>query len=201
MQPNEPAQYSIDYLDQIAVPTQRSGKSDKLFFIVIILGILVAITVGVLALMGGGNTTKDTMRLAARLKTLQSITESSSKTIKSSSLRGTNSSLALLLTNVNHDIVEPLAKSDINASKLDKTIVASEDGSKLKEQLENARLNVAFDRTYAREMSYQLETLLALMKDINANTNNKSLKEFLSTNIEKIDPLRQRFSEFNATTD
>ena len=85
-------------------------------------------------------------------------------------------------------------------SRLVKTskITASENGEKLKTTLEDARLNATFDRTYAREMSYQLETVAALMKDIYTNTNSKSLKTFLEATDNNLQPIKQQLAEFNA---
>lgn len=199
MQPDDQPQYSIDYLDQISTAPKKPTRSEKLFPIVIIAGIVIALLVGVMALFGSGTSNKDEMaRLATRLKTLQSIADTSQKTIKSGSLRGTNTNLSLLLTNANRDIKEPLKNNAVDTSKLNPAIAKQEDGSELKDRLEDARLNAVFDRTYAREMSYQLETLAALMKEIDKNTKSRSLKEFLATTLDQVEPIRQQFADFDS---
>jgi predicted outer membrane protein len=201
MQPNEPPQFSIDYLDQIASPPKKPGVRDKLFPILVIGGLIVALLVGLVAILGaGGGNQEDMMRLPAKLKTLQSVADSSQKNIKSSGLRSTNGNLSLFLTNTNRDMAEPLSANNVDAAKLSPKITASEDGSDLKAELEDARLNVVFDRTYAREMSYQLEALAALMQQIEANTNSRSLKEALTTAQKQLEPLQKQFADFTAAS-
>lgn len=199
MEPTEPTQHPIDYLNQIAAPTPKPGLSDKLLPIILIAGIVVALLVGIVALLGSGTSNKSNlMRLSARLQTLQTIVDSSKKTITSGDLRGTNTNLSLLLTTANHDIADPLAANNISASKLDAKIIASEDGTDLKKRLEDARVSGYFDRTYAREMSNQLATLIALMKEIDAHTKSKSLKEYLATTENQLTPIQKQFASFNA---
>jgi hypothetical protein len=136
--------------------------------------------------------------LAARLITLQSVADKSQKTIKSGPLRSTNSNLAIFLTNANRDIVEPLKNNGITIEKIDKKITAAENGEALTKTLEDARLNAVFDRVYAREMGYQLDTVEALMKDIYAKSNSKSLKEFMQKTDENLQPIRKQLNDFNA---
>lgn len=199
MQPNDQPQFSIDYLEQISSAPKKPGMKDKLFPIVVIAGLVIVVLVGLFTLLdtGGGNQS-DMMRLAARLKTLQTVTDSSQNTIKSNDLRSTNTNLSLFLTNTNRNIVSPLQANGISVGKLDPKITASEDGSGLKARLEDARLNAVFDRTYAREMSYQLEALAALMQQVETNTKSQSLKKFLTTARSQLEPLGKQFADFTA---
>lgn len=196
----EQNQYPIDYLNQIAPETQKPGMNNKFFFMLIGGGLLVAIIVGILALNSGGNNgpTQKMQTLAARMTTLQEIANSSQKTIKNGQLRTTNSTLAIFLTNANRDIADPLAKNNVDIKKIDKVILAKESGEKLKQTLEDARLNATFDRIYAREMSFQLDTVGALMKDIYKNTSSKSLKEFLEATDTNLQPIIKQLADFNA---
>ncbi len=199
MQPNEQPQYSIDYLEQIASTQKKPGMRDKLFPIIAIAGLVIVLLIGLLAMLssGGGNQS-DMMRLSVRLKTLQSVADTSQNTIKSSDLRSTNTNLSLFLTNTARDAAEPLLASGVNVAKVSPTITAEENGADLKARLEDARLNVVYDRTYAREMSYQLETLAALMQQIEANTKSASFKKFLTTAQGQLEPIRQQFANFTA---
>lgn len=191
--------YPIDYLNQIAPEAPKQGLNNKLFFMLIGGGLLVAIIVGVLALTsGGGGPTQKMQSLAARMVTLQSISSDAQKNIKNNQLRTTNSTLALFLTNANRDIAEPLLKNGVDVKKIDKSIQAKENGDKLTAKLEDARLNATFDRTYAREMSYQLETTAALMKEIYTSTGSKSFKEFLEKTDDNLQPIKKQLAEFNA---
>lgn len=196
-----PPQYSIDYLNQIA-PQQQKTAPNKLLVIVGILVILLIVTFAVTGLsrMGGASSGTKLQTLAARLATLQDIAEDARPHIKNNQLRATNSSLNLHLANANRDIAEPLSTNGINIKKLDKSIVAREDGSKLAGTLEDARLNAIYDRTYAREMGYQLNTTLLLMDDIAQSTNSKSLDTFIGTTKANLEPIEQQLDGFVDST-
>lgn len=141
---------------------------------------------------------KPSQRLAARLQVTAEIVSDSQATIKDNNLRVLNSNLNLLLTNINRDIASPLASNGINVEKLDEKIIAAESGDDLTQVLEDARLNAVFDRTYSREMSYRLETILALIDEVDNSTRNVQLKNVLSSAKTNLEPVQQQFSEFNA---
>lgn len=197
----EQNQYPIDYLNQIAPEQPKAGMNNKKFFLLIGGGILVAVIILIVALSSSANNgPKEKMQtLAARMTTLQDISSKAQTNLKSGSLRATNSNLVIFLTNANRDIADPLKNNGVDAKNIDKTIAAKEDGAKLKQTLEDARLNAIYDRTYAREMTYQLETTAALMGDIYDRTNSKSLKEFLLKTDENLQPIKKTFSEFTDT--
>ena len=198
MYPNQ-NQYSIDYLNDIAPQARNTGPDKKLLAIVVI-GVILAIGVGFSMLLGGEPNSKEKLQtLAARLQTLQDISDKAQKNIKSGPLRGTNGNLTIFLTNANTAIADPLLKNGIkNPKKLNKKIVLQENGEELSQKLEDARLNAVFDRTYAREMNYQLATVAALMKDIYTHSNSKSVKEFLVTTDNNLQPIKKQLAEFNA---
>ncbi len=145
-----------------------------------------------------GSSKDPIQRLAARLQTTATIASDAQSKLKSTELRSLNSTLSINLTNTNRDIVSQLAKQNLSLKTLDKTIVASEDGSAMTKRLEDARLNAIYDRTYAREMSYQLETIAALIDQIQASTSDKDLKAFLQTTTDNLQPTQKAFSDFNA---
>jgi len=193
--------YPIDYLNQIAPVQPKPGLGDKKFIFMVGGGLLLALIVGGFLLFGGGgaNSPKNKMQtLAARMTTLQTVANNSQKTIKSSALRSTNSTLTIFLANANRDVAQPFKNNGVDVAKIDKNITATENGDALTKTLEDARLNAVFDRTYAREMNYQLETVAALMKDIYMNSNSKSLKDFLTATDTNLQPIKKQFAEFNA---
>ena len=191
--------YSIDYLNQIAPQQKKPGMNNRLFVVIAGGGLVLAILIGVLTLFSSGSgPTQKMQTLSARLTTLQTISDKAQKNIKSGELRSTNSSLNIFLTNANRDIVAPLAKNGVEVKKIDKKILGLEAGTKLTEKLEDARLNAVYDRTYAREMGYRLDTVAALMKDIYTSSNSKSLKEFLVSTDTNLLPLKKQFKEFVA---
>jgi hypothetical protein len=194
----DPNQYPIDYLNRIAPEQKRATMSNKLVFALIGGVILVAIIALFAMMSGGSGPTQKMQTLAARMQTLEKISSDAQKKIKSGDLRSTNSSLTIFLTNANRDITDPLKKDGVDVKKLDKNIVAKEKGEKLTQKLEDARLNAVFDRTYSREMTYQLETVAALMKDIYSSSKSKSLRDYLKKTDEGLQPLKKQLSEFNA---
>lgn len=195
------SQYPIDYLNQIAPQAKKSGPSNRILVLVVIIGAVLALIVGFIMLMSSGSgPTNASQTLAARLQTLQTVSDKSQKNIKSSALRGINSNLKIFLTSANRDIAAPLSETGIDVKALDKSIVAKESGTELSESLENARLNANFDNTYAREMSFQLATLDAVMGDIYAKTKNEDLKTFLVTTNDNLQPIKKQLDEFNNTS-
>ncbi len=194
-------QYSIDYLNQIAPEAKKPGLDNRMFLFIIGGGLVLAAIVGMLTLFSGGNGPTEKMQtLAARMATLQTVTEKSQKNIKSNALRSTNSSLNIFLTDANHDIAEPLMNNGVDVKKIDKKIETAEKGEELTKKLEDARLNAVFDRVYAREMSYQLSTVESLMNSIYRQTKSKSLKAFLKETDGNIAPIIKQLDGFNATT-
>jgi hypothetical protein len=194
-------QYPVDYLNQISSQSQKPGLGNNKFFLLLggILVGVVLIAIVLLMLSSGSGGAKEKMQtLAARLATLQTVTSDAQKVIKSNQLRTTNSNLTIFLTNANRDIAEPLAGVGVDVTKLDAKVVAQEAGEELIANLEDARLNAVYDRTYAREMSYQLDTVSVLIREIYNSTNNASFKTFLENTDANLQPLREQFSEFNA---
>jgi hypothetical protein len=200
MQPNTP----LDYLNQIA-PQQQShsflrtlkpihyiaGGVVILLFLILVIGLIAK---------GASGSTSDMQHLVARLQTTATIASDADKNIKSGQLSVTNSNLDIYLTNTNRDIVAPFKEVGVS-SKVDKTIAAAESGTALSSRLEDARLNAVFDSTYAREMSYQLSTILTLMKKIYQSTGNKDVKTFLQTAYNNLLPTQQSFDGFSTTTE
>jgi outer membrane murein-binding lipoprotein Lpp len=199
--PSQP-QYSIDYLNQIAPAPQKKGLSNRLFLMIAVGGGALAVIVGVLMLLSGGGSgpTQKMQTFAARVQTLEKLTTGAQKNIKSNDLRASNSNLSIFLANTDQGMVSPLEKNGVSITKLDKTIVAAENGDALTAKLEDARLNAVFDRTYAREMSYQLTALETLMKSIYSGTKSKSMKDFLQTTDDSLVPIKKQFDTFNATS-
>ncbi len=198
MNPNQP-DYSIDYLNQIAPQApKKSWLTRKQLIIAGVLGLLVFLALIMMVAAVSNNRPEPTRQLAARLKATEAIVSNAQKGLNSTQLRTLNSNLKIYLTNANRDIVAPLAKVGINVAKLDKNLVASEAGATMTSRLEDARLNAVYDRTYAREIAYQLETVTTLMSQVYNATRNKDLKTFIDETRINLDPIQKQFAEFNA---
>lgn len=197
--PQPPAQ-GMDYLNQISTPKQENNwfkPGPRLFLMIggalVILVIIVSIVLGII----GSNNRKPLEQLSVRLSATSTVADEWQKEIKSSSLRSLNSSLKLYLTDINRDIAAPMEKSGVDVTKPNESILQQESTETLGQRLEDARLNGIFDRVYAREMSYRLETILALMRQINATTGNNDLKVFLSKAYDSLQPAQEEFARFN----
>ena len=200
MYPNENQQPTVplDYLNQIAPKSATKAGLLKnkpiLFGIIAVIVLLVVIIIGSLS-TGGTNSTE---LLAARLSSIESVAKDATANIKNNQLLSYNSNLKIFITNTISEITPSLAASNINIDKLSDSVVNKESNTDLLEILENARLDGTYDRTYAREMSYKLETTLALMKQVYSKTSNKSLKTALEDAYNNLIPTLKQFADFNA---
>ena len=204
MYPNNPQPTNptpVDYLNQIA---PQAPKKQNIFMgkPILAAGIIAIVLLLIVIIIGGilSGVIKDTDRLAARLSSTSSTADSSTANIKSSQLRAINSNLKLYLTNTIRDITPILTKEGVNIKSLGKQVTNAESNTDLLATLEDARLNGIYDRTYAREMAYQLDTILTLMLQINNNTGNKDLKSFLTDARTNLEPIQKQFSDFNLAT-
>ena len=202
MQPNVPQSYpSMEYLNQIAPQAPKRGRFSK--FQLMIFGgaafVLILIIASIIAATTSGGD-QSSQQLAARLLSTQTIVASAQKTIKSTQLSALNSNLLIYLTGTNHDIVAPLKALGIDVAHLDPIIVKNEAGTDVTARLEDARLNAVYDSTYAREMSYRLDTIVNLMQKIENSTSSSKMKAFLETAKTNLAPTQKAFSEFNDAT-
>jgi hypothetical protein len=200
MNPNDNQSIPADYLNQIAVkPTKKESFLNKRP--ILIGGIAIVVIILILMVIGSlSSGTKPSEQLAARLLATQNVANDATSKIKSPELRALNSNLKIYLTNAIRDIAAPLSKEKLNINKLDKKVVLAESDTKMLATLEDARLNAIYDRIYAREMAYQLDTVLTLMRQIDNDTGNKDLKSFLDSKIENLVPIQKQFADFNAAT-
>lgn len=203
MNPNQ-EEYSIDYLNQISVSPKKPGLDKKFLFMIggglgIVLLLVAAVAIFG-SVSGGGASPTKLQTLSVRLETLGAVTKDAKKQIKSNTLRVANANLMIFLTDANRDIVAPLANAGVDVKKIDKSIQTKYNGDTLKKTLEDARLNAVYDRTYAREMSYELETLQALMKEIYQSTKSKSMKDFITSTDSSLVSIRKQLTEYNDST-
>ena len=129
----------------------------------------------------------------------QSVVDAAQPNLKSSQVRNLNSNLRLYFTDTNRDLAAPLASAGVELADIPDSVTAAEAATTaaISERLEDARLNAVFDRTYAREMAFQLDTLLALMQQIYTSTNSPSLKTYLEEAYKDLEPSQEGFAEFN----
>lgn len=160
--------------------------------------VAVAIFIGASSASSGPSASSLTA-VAAKLANLQTVSDEARKNVQSSELRTLNSTLFLSLTNTNRDLAEQLKKQDIKLTdKKDEAVALSAaELEELKGRLEDARLNAIYDRTYAREMLYELRTLRSDMEVLYKKSRSKDVKDILNTADNNLSPITESLSTFN----
>ncbi len=201
---NPQNQPPANYLDQIAPQQQKRPlfalnlKTISLLAgVVIVLGIIIA-NIGAMA---GSSRLAPWQRLSARLATTQKTADTASPLIKNSGLRSLNSELKIQLANANRDLATPITALKVDPAKLPVSITTAEDGAGMTARLEDARLNAKYDSTYAREMSYQLSTLLTLLSQLYNSGVGPQTQEALKKAYDNVAPIQKNIAEFNASTE
>lgn len=192
---------SPDYLNQIAPQsTSGNGLFNQKPILIAIAGLFVVLIIFFVSLIASSSSsgTDNLARLSKRLNSVESTAISAIPNIKNTKLRALNSNLKIYLTNINRDISPLLISEKIDVKKINKKIIAEESNTKTLSTLEDARLNAVYDRTYAREMSYKLETTMSLMTQIYKTTKSKKLKIFLDESYKNLEPIKKQFADFNA---
>lgn len=196
---SQPAPSSTGYLDSIAAqPTQPTMKPTLLWGL--IAGVLlIVIIVGSFVAFGGGPSQSDRLvSFVQRIQALEKVSTDSSKSIQSSDLRALNGSMGTILTGAEQESAAPLAANGVKKLKpANKKSPITAEFVTLSSKLDDARLNVVFDRVYAREMAYQLGKLRAEIDLIYHNTKSKSLKAYLDKTDTNLKPLVSQFTNFN----
>lgn len=194
MQPDNPTQLSVDYLDQIAPPEKpNKGFSKKQILIFAGLGVALILAVLLMMLNSALQNNRPEEMLAARLITIQKVVDESTGNLKNSKLRALNSDLKLYIVDVMREAEAPFAASKVTFSEINPNVTKRENADGLLERLEDERLNARYDRSYAREMASLIETTLIQMKAVYGKTSNKSLKDFLQKTYDNLLPVQEQF--------
>lgn len=193
-------QYSIDYLNQIA-PQQHKPKTPlpRLIVPLLIGGVVLFLLMALFGALRGGSSA-NLPTVAMRLQALQTVADGAKSKIKSNQLRVTNSNLSLYLTNANRDIATPLKNTGADPAKIKPTAAIQADTDKLTSTLEDARLNAVYDRVYARNMDYQLTTLLLQMAQLKKATGSASTRSFIDTTSANLTTIQTQLSTYTDST-
>ena len=203
-QPNQPPQqgYSIDYLDQIAPKKPSVSGPKKILFIAggVIALLVTILVVGLLFTSGTKSTGQVAIDLSAQLDTLRDISKEQQNNLRNNVLRNYNGSLTLQLTNASTDLKAALEAEGIDAEKLSKEQQAAQElfKTELDEKFENASLNIQLDRTYAREIAYQLNVIDSMIASVGERANNELITEFVQDNKLNLQAIAKNFNEFNS---
>lgn len=201
MNPQQNGQSPLDYLNQIApaAPQRRMMNSKPMLFIMIgVIAVVVVIIISLVVSAIAASKKDPWAQLVVKLNATEVIVNNSSTKLKSSQLRSINSSLRLSITNTKRDLSPHVLAAGVDVKKLPPKIVNTEAKNGMTERLETGRLNAKYDSTYAREMSYQTASLLAILQQLYAQSNSQSAKTFLKTTYDNLAPTQKALAEFSA---
>lgn len=204
-------QNSLDYLNQIAPQAPKRKAFELNIKSVLIIGAALVVLVLLLTLvvkLAGSGGKEPWQRLSYRINTTAQVSEDARLYIKDSRLQQINSNLKLALTGAQRDMPDRLAAVGIvTPEKPPKkappptALELEEDGSSLKLALDNGRLNAVYDSTYAREMTYQLSTLLSLIEQMHKKSSSEAAKEYLQSNYNNILPSYQELEQYSTANE
>lgn len=201
MYPNQspaPIPTPATYLDEIAAPSTQPTMNPVLLWALIGGAILTIIIVGMMILNGGPSQTDRLKQFVYRVDALQQLSVDNAKNIQDSKLLAANAQMSSVLRGISQQSAEPLAKNGVKQlQKAPKDSPVTAEYAELATTLDDARLNVVFDRTYSREVTYQLRTLQAEATALYKNTRSKSLKSYLETADTNLKSLESQFATFN----
>lgn len=207
MHPDQPSQqlpqpepeYGLDYLNQISAPPPRARLPNPIvLFSIIGVGLLAIVGFALLIFNTGPNDVDKAAALNIRLKTLQQLASSAQPNLRDNSLRSTNAAFSLYLSNTLRDINAPITAMGAGSESAAKSINTTEVPytEEIKTEFEEAKLNVMFDRTYAREMAYQIGVLRNMMSGVYKTTTSVSLKQALETSDASFEQSLKSFESF-----
>lgn len=190
-----------DYLDKIAPKEQKRRLFELNLRNIIILAVAaigLVVAIGAIANSIGARATSPWQQLSLRLTHTEAMVDSAGKLIKNSQLRSYNSDIKLYITNTKRDLSAPFASVGVTPKSTPVAITASEKKlhDDMTQRLEVARLNVKYDSTYAREMSYQLSTLLALYQQLYTSSS-PATQQLLETAYNNLEPTQKALAEFS----
>lgn len=197
-------QTPLDYLNQIAPQAPKKQLFTLNLRTILLCGAAVVVLIIIIATLVGALSSSNKepwQQLAARIDTTTEVVDGATKNIKSSQLRSINSDLKLYLSNTRRDIASPLQSLDINPEKIPENIVTVEQSTGITERLEDGRLNARYDSTYAREMKYQVATILSLLQELYSTNVGPQTKATLTVAYDNLLPTYTTLTEFNATTE
>ena len=199
-------QYAVDYLGGIAPASQSGAISIGGFsltkkMLAFIGGGIAALTLAMVLLFASqteevATTLSESSLYASYIDTTE-VTKNSGKNITSSQLRSFNGSLQTFLLNSGTQMEGPLEQMGINVSSLrsdaKKPPYHDEEMAK---KLEEARLLDTYDRVYASEVSYKLNTMSATIQKVKETNSRQDMQEYLETTEASLTTLQEALENY-----
>jgi len=193
------ANYSVDYLNQIAPKEQKAVN--RFAVIALVGGILISALFAIILLSssGGPNADDQLPSVAARVTTLKTVAEAQQPHLRDTKLSEANAALSSSLTTMNTDIQGILKERKIKSN--DKSTVGKKEtaySEKLSTTLDQSYQRGTLDTIYTSQMSYELTVLRGKLTKLKRSTKSKSLTTFSSNGITNIDTILRAYE--NADT-
>lgn len=125
------------------------------------------------------------------------IADEASKEIRSSQLSSLNTAYYGQLLNDLTAMSEPLAQGGIDADALGKAAKKAAVFEETLVKLEDARLNAVYDKTYAAELDYQLQSIVMLMEKIEKHSSNEAMVEFVKDDVSNYITIQDGLKDYN----
>lgn len=211
MQPTSPpapaapqAQYSADYLNQIASTPQKKLVNKFAVFGLIFGFIALLFFVLLITNSGGLSVSSRIENVYLRLGTLQTVTNAQEQHLTENAINSSNASLSTSLISMNTDLAVIMKarglKLPLLSSTKDPLVVAEKTYSaNLSAKLDNAYLAGTLDRTYANEMAYQLTLLKSQLQQLKAAAHSASINSYYDTNVPTLDDFTSQLADFSAS--
>lgn len=190
------------YLDQIAgQPTVKKMNPLILWVLIgggiLVLGLLVIFMLNLLK----PKTPEQLTQFVYRVEALQELTGAQAKNIQSSKLVALDGNVNSILAGIQQEGAPALAAQGVKKLALvpPKASAVALEYAEIASRLDDARLNAAFDRTYVREITYQLGRLRAEIQTIRTGTHSSTVLDFLSTSDSNLKPLEEAYSNYVAS--
>ncbi|NCU38337.1 hypothetical protein EOL96_04755 [Candidatus Saccharibacteria bacterium] len=192
-----PQTYGIDYLNQIAPPTQK--RINKFAVFGLIGGVLAAVVFAVILIAnsGGPDLSTQAKAISGRIATLQSVTDAQQPRLKETALNEANATLSTALSSMETEFAALLKERKITT----KSVVSTEKtyAATLTKKLDDSYQRGTLDRTYPSQMTYELTLLRSKIKKFDQTANSKSIGEFSDTAITNIDAILAAYARSSAT--
>lgn len=190
-------QYSVDYLDQMAVGGGSQAPDKKLIYLGAGLGAALILAAAMFFLRPQSATDNTPVKLYTTLVDTEKSTVNSARLLKSSKLSSINGNVRTSLTNAQRDMEEPLKNMGQKPPALRASAIKKPyHDEKFAAALEDARLNAVYDRVYANEINTKLRYIIIYMESIKKSNNSKSMQTFVDKNLPSFQTLQKSVEEY-----
>lgn len=191
-------QYSVDYLNDISSPA--AAPIDKRIIFAIIGVLVLAFSFFAFILFSGPKAASAPVapQLYATMIDTSEITKNAGKRIKDSDLVKTNATFNALLIGAVKDMEEPLT----NLGEKPPSLKAAAKkppyhDEKLVAALDDAALNVIYDRVYINKMNIKVQDIILMMDKIKRNKPSKDMQGFIDKNRSDFKAIQTSLEEYS----